>query len=219
MRITRTALPLLLVPALVMAAAPAARAQTEPPPPRTEPAPGWQPPPRFVDAWLRGGLFLSSTPQLLGAANRGTVGLGLGIRPLPMLSGEVEGSWINRDFAAPAGTSGRTTLESRGFSAGVRLHHLLWRLEPSALVAVAVLWNKLAVPSGNNPELAGSSVESATRAGLVAGAGIDVLISAELSVGVDWRWLLARASFPRLGGGTVDLSGHSLTGVARLYWP
>jgi hypothetical protein len=53
----------------------------------------------------------------------------------------------------------------------------------------------------------------------VLGAGLDLLVSAEFSVGLDWRWLQAKGRFPDRGGAAVSLSGQSAGGVLRLAWP
>jgi opacity protein-like surface antigen len=139
--------------------------------------------------------------------------MGIGVRPVAFATLEAEGGWIGRDFAAPGG-SGRATLTSRAATVGVRLHHPVLGLEPSAFGGVSFLRSSLEVPSS-----AGVDVETATSTGLAAGLGLDLPLGSSLAVGLDWRYLWATATLTRLGGGSVALGGHALGCVVRLFWP
>lgn len=176
------------------------------------PAPGpWRPPPMFAAIWLQGGAFLPSGPE--GARPREQVALGLAIRPLPFLSLLAEGGWATRSLSG-----GRSELTSRGSALGLKLHHRLGTLEPGALAGVSLWRSELAVPTLVGTAGAADS-ETARSTGLVLGAGLDWLLSDSFALGLDWRWHRARASFPRLGAGRLDLSGHALGLALRLYWP
>lgn len=200
--VLRAARPLLAAAALLAGAAGRAAA------PAPEP---WKPPPRFAAIWLQGGVFLPS--GLDGARPREQVALGLALRPLPFLSLLAEGGWATRSLSA-----GGSELTSRGATLGGKLHHRLGSLEPSALAGASLWKSELAVPTLVGA-VGGADSESARSTGLVLGAGLDWLLSDSFALGLDWRWHRARASFPRLGAGRLDLGGQALGLAVRIYWP
>ena len=188
-----------------------AAAQAPPGPPPADP---WEAPERFLGAWLRAGAFLPASGSLPDPHAQLCVGIGIGLRLIPFATLEAEGGWMGRDFAAPGGTGGRASLSSRAVVLGLRLHHPLLGLEPSAFGGVAFLRSSLEVPAG-----AATGVETALSTGFALGLGLDLPLGTSLAFGLDWRFLKASASLDRLGGGPVALGGHSLGGAVRLYWP
>lgn len=191
----------------------AAQSPTAPPPMPPTPAEPWQAPPRFLGAWLRGAAFFPASNALPDPRIQPAVGIGVGVRPLGFLTVEAEGGWINRDYASPGATSGRSTLSSRAATLGVRVHHEIVGLEPSAFGAVFFARSVLEVPNGTG------DAEAANSIGFAGGLALDLPIGTSFSAGIDWRWVEASGTFQRLGGGKLSLGGHALGAVVRLYWP
>jgi hypothetical protein len=194
------------------------RAQTESPaapPPSPPPARGWEAPERFLAAWLRGAAFFPAASSLQDARIQPAVGIGVGVRPLPFLTAEAEGGWTSRDYASPGAVAGRATLSSRAVTLGVRVHHPLLGLEPSAFGGLVLMRSVLEVPAA-----AGTvDAEAALSTGFAVGLALDLPIGSNFAVGLDWRWLRISGRFDRLGGGTLALGGHALGALVRLYWP
>jgi hypothetical protein len=98
---------------------------------------------------------------------------------------------------------------------GLRVHHLILGLEPSAFGGAVFMRSVLEVPSGAST----ADSEPALSTGYALGLGLDMPFGTTFSLGLDWRWLQASARFRRLAGGTLAIGGHALGLVARLYWP
>jgi hypothetical protein len=205
----------LLGACLALAGPAAAQSPAAPaPPPPGQPEP-WKAPQRFLGAWLRGAAFFAAPAELSGARAQPAVGIGVGVRPLSFATVEAEGGWISRDFASPGSGGGRAQLNSRSATVGLRLHGLVLGLEPSAFAGVVFARSVLEVPTGTGTV----DAEPALSTGLALGAALDLPLDTSFSVGLDWRWLKASGRFQRLGGGSLDLGGHAVGAVVRLYWP
>lgn len=185
-----------------------------PPPPPQAPEP-WRAPERFLGAWLRGAAFFPEPAALSDPRLQPAIGIGIGVRVLPFATVEAEGGWISRDFASPGNTGGRADLSSRCATLGIRVHRVVLGLEPSAFAGAVFTSSVLEVPSGQGAV----DAERAFSTGLALGVALDLPLGTSFSVGLDWRWLWDSARFERLGGGTLDLGGHALGAVCRLYWP
>jgi hypothetical protein len=205
----------LLGASLALAGRTAAQSPAAPPPPLAPEAAPWKAPDRFLGAWLRAAAFLPAPAALSGARAEPAVGIGVGVRPLPFVTVEAEGGWISRDFASPGGAGGRAQLNSRSATVGLRLHRLLLGLEPSAFAGAVFARSVLEVPTGQGTV----DAELALSTGFTLGAALDLPLGPSFSLGLDWRWLEMSARFLRLGGGTLDLGGHAVGAVVRLYWP
>ncbi len=148
-------------------------------------------------------------------------------RPLPWVGLDLQaqnvGSSYGTDLAVPpAGFTSfgdRINLNQTLFAPTVRFAWPVWIAEPWVGGGPVLDFANLTWIASTTSGLGQTISHSQFAFGLLAGAGVDLVVSSNVEVGARWQWLWVQADFGSLSSGSASVGGQSVMVTGGYFWP